>query len=362
MKRTLKHMNYLVITLFILSSHIQVWAVTETKDESEETISSELIDFTQKPSILAANYLATFWVIVDKSEKLSEYNIYDNVTRREMLKIMMNLSWIEVPDSCEWKFSDMDSTDYGCKYAEIALKKKLIAANDTFRPDDSVNQAEALKMIMIVRWISRNENSEWQMWYSTKAVELGLIDYNISNNNTAAQRRFVFLSSARTYSNFNKIEQKSIAEAGDIFDTIGRRSRFSILARLIASAWAVNDLQGTWPFTFFAPTDYAFSKLPAGSIEKMLDTKNINELREIIAFHFVNWIYSTQRLSEGIDIEAISWNTLIFGQKEWNISINDTANITSDEILTTNGSIYRIDSVIFPNWIDMQTISYTNKQ
>ncbi|NDK09738.1 hypothetical protein GW846_03085 [Candidatus Gracilibacteria bacterium] len=352
-----KCISVLLVSLLLSSFTPGVFSAEDSGEGSSKPLVPR-IEFSTKPSVLAANYLSTFGVILNKSENLSEYNIYSQVTRREMLKIVINLSGTDVPETCEGKFSDMDNFDWGCKYAEIALKKKFISPNSTFRPNDSVTEAEALKMIMIVRGISRNQSSNWQFGYSTKATEIGLIDFNINYNDTPALRRFVFLTSARTYSNFNSIEQSSVAEATDIFDTIGRRSRFSILARLIEAAGAVKDLEGTGPFTFFAPTDYAFSQLPAGSLQKMLDANNINELREIIAFHFVDGDYSLKTLNEGIDIEAISGNTLIFSKNNDKVIINDTANITSEQIKATNGSIYRIDAVIFPSSINKDTMSY----
>jgi hypothetical protein len=102
----------------------------------------------------AANRLASLGVIVDSSSNPSAYNLGSSITRREMLKVMMNLSSVEVSDTCTGKFSDLPATDWGCKYAEAALSAGFIAANPKFRPNDLVSKAEALKMIMQARGVS----------------------------------------------------------------------------------------------------------------------------------------------------------------------------------------------------------------
>ena len=99
-------------------------------------------------SVDAANRLAALGVIVDSSANPSEYKLDSTISRREMLKVMMNLSSVEVTDTCEGKFSDLPKSDWGCKYAEAALKAGFIAANSKFRPADRVSKAEALKMVM----------------------------------------------------------------------------------------------------------------------------------------------------------------------------------------------------------------------
>jgi len=102
--------------------------------------------------IEAADFLANENVIVDKWNNTSEYNIETQITRREMLKVMMNISWDEVEDTCSGIFVDLEASDYGCKYAEAAVEHWFIAQNTFFRPNDAVSKSEALKMIMQARW------------------------------------------------------------------------------------------------------------------------------------------------------------------------------------------------------------------
>lgn len=147
-------------------------------------------------SVEAANRLASLGVIVDSSSNPNAYNLGSSITRREMLKVMMNLSSVEVTDTCEGKFSDLPKTDWGCKYAEAALNAGFIAANPKFRPNDLVTEAEALKMIMQARGVAKKEGvADWSEAYRQAAVEAGIVAEGTKlSTTTSAKRSMVFVS------------------------------------------------------------------------------------------------------------------------------------------------------------------------
>ncbi len=156
-------------------------------------------------NVQSANFLATKWIINDNSKDILKYNLDYNITRREMLKVMMNLSGKSIWNTCSGKFSDMPGSDWGCKYAEAALENGYIAANKTFRPNDNVTQIEALKMIMQAKGLEKDSNTDWRAWYLSKAqkediVDAGYLDYNLS-----ALRGWIFSTSARSYTDFDYI-------------------------------------------------------------------------------------------------------------------------------------------------------------
>lgn len=154
-------------------------------------------------NIQSANFLATKWIINDNSASIEDYNLWDHITRREMLKVMMNLSGKDVPNTCAGNFSDMSSNDWGCKYAEAALTNWYIAANASFRPDDSVTLIEALKMIMQAKGIERDDNSDWRAGYVSKAESEDLIDSGYFEYDVKATRWWIFSTSARSYEDFS---------------------------------------------------------------------------------------------------------------------------------------------------------------
>lgn len=95
----------------------------------------------------------------------SDYKLDSTITRREILKVMMNLSGEIVSDTCAERFVDLPNSDWGCKYAEAAFDKGYISGNALFRPDDSVTEIEALKMISQAKNLLLYENENDKNWW-----------------------------------------------------------------------------------------------------------------------------------------------------------------------------------------------------
>ena len=156
--------------------------------------------------VSAANFLAERDIINDNRNHITWYMLWNHITRREMLKVMMNLSELPVPDTCTWRFQDMRGSDWGCKYAEAALREWYIAANQNFRPNDLVTQIEALKMIMQAKSIQQYQTEDWRLWYVRKAQEEKIISESYLEFNLPALRAWIFTTSARTFSEFEYSE------------------------------------------------------------------------------------------------------------------------------------------------------------
>lgn len=179
--------------------------------KSKNTIFSSLIIFfllllslspnlkadSEKTSLENAQKLADAWIIVNNSTNTANYKIKDSISRREMLKIMLNLAWVKIQENCVWKFADLPKTDWWCKYAETALNLWFIAPNKYFRPDDNVSKAESLKMIFKAKNISVPKTTDWREWYVKKAVELWYSE-NFTDYDNASKRSFVFDVWAKT--------------------------------------------------------------------------------------------------------------------------------------------------------------------
>jgi len=146
-------------------------------------------------SLEAANKLATLGVIVDQSSNPADYRLGDTLTRREHVKVAMNLAScqaVSVPDTCNGSFSDMDSSDWGCKYAETALANGFVAANATFGPGRDVSKAEALKMIMNATNVAQSDNAVWQASYVEGAISAGVLSESFTDYDAAASRGWIF--------------------------------------------------------------------------------------------------------------------------------------------------------------------------
>lgn len=143
-------------------------------------------------SLEAANKLATLGVIVDQSANPADYRLGDTISRREMAKVTMNLSGSDVTDSCQGSFSDLPSSDWGCKYAEAGLSEGFFAANSNFRADANISKWEALKNVMKARNIEKGTDADFRKAYVDAAVEAGVAD-SFSDYDTAATRGQIFI-------------------------------------------------------------------------------------------------------------------------------------------------------------------------
>jgi len=150
-----------------------------------------------------AEFLASKKVINVKSFNPHEYKLEDKITRKEIMKVIINLSEKELQEECREIFADV-ANDWGCKYIETALENGFITWNRWFRPDDFVTQTEALKLILQARWIGKKyETDNWREDYISTAYYLWYIDKKFSDYNTFASRGWIFSAAARTYSDFS---------------------------------------------------------------------------------------------------------------------------------------------------------------
>lgn len=144
-----------------------------------------------------ANYLGEKGYIVDNSAKPADYRLDDNITRKEIMKIIAKLWGVTPDESCTGKFSDV-ANDWGCKYIEWALSQNIIAVNPTFRPDDNITKAEAMKMILNVQWIEKAyDGSVWQENYMNTAFDACIV-WSTSGYNNMAQRGWIFETAYNT--------------------------------------------------------------------------------------------------------------------------------------------------------------------
>ncbi|USH03594.1 fasciclin domain-containing protein [Grimontia kaedaensis] len=121
---------------------------------------------------------------------------------------------------------------------------------------------------------------------------------------------------------------------------------FSTLVAAVKAAGLVETLQGPGPFTVFAPTNEAFAKLPAGTVESLLKPENKNQLVAILTYHVVPGKVMAS------DVVGLSEAKTVQGSKVKIDSSNgvkvDNANVVATDIEASNGVIHVIDSVIIP--------------
>lgn len=131
----------------------------------------------------------------------------------------------------------------------------------------------------------------------------------------------------------------------NIVQTAISAGSFKTLVAAVQAAGLAETLSGTGPFTVFAPTDEAFAKLPAGTVDALLKDKE--KLASILTYHVVSGQVTAAdavKLTEAKTVNGQSFK-IVAGKDGVMI---DNANVVKTDIMTSNGVIHVIDSVILP--------------
>ncbi|GAP09818.1 secreted and surface protein containing fasciclin-like repeats [Bellilinea caldifistulae] len=133
----------------------------------------------------------------------------------------------------------------------------------------------------------------------------------------------------------------------DIVDIAVADGRFTTLVAAVQAAGLVDTLKGEGPFTVFAPTDEAFAKLPAGTIEELLKPENKQQLTDILLYHVIPGKVMAADVSDGL-IADTALGTSVFFKLDMGKAYINEAEIILTDIEASNGVIHVIDTVILP--------------
>lgn len=133
----------------------------------------------------------------------------------------------------------------------------------------------------------------------------------------------------------------------DIVDTAVAAGQFKTLAAALDAAGLIDTLKGPGPFTVFAPTDDAFAKLPAGTVENLLKPENKDKLAAILIYHVVPGTVMASDVVKLKDAKTVNGKMLKVTVQGNVVMIND-AKVTTTDIVASNGVIHVIDTVVLP--------------
>jgi uncharacterized surface protein with fasciclin (FAS1) repeats len=133
----------------------------------------------------------------------------------------------------------------------------------------------------------------------------------------------------------------------DVVDTAVDAGQFTTLAKALGAADLVQTLKGPGPFTVFAPTDEAFEKLPAGTLDSLLKPENKDQLRAILTYHVVPGRVMAADVVKLTEAETVNGKKVAVNADGGAVMIND-AKVTTTDIEASNGIIHVVDTVILP--------------
>jgi uncharacterized surface protein with fasciclin (FAS1) repeats len=148
--------------------------------------------------------------------------------------------------------------------------------------------------------------------------------------------------------------------AKNIVETASGNPDFSTLVAAVKAAGLVDTLESAGPFTVFAPTNAAFAKLPAGTVDTLLKPENKGQLAKILTYHVVAGKVSSKELIKLIKkgggkatLKTVSGGTLTAAVVDGKVVLTDekggTATVTTADLDQSNGYIHVIDAVLLPN-------------
>lgn len=133
----------------------------------------------------------------------------------------------------------------------------------------------------------------------------------------------------------------------DIVDLAVATDFLSTLVAAVKAGDLVEVLKGSGPFTVFAPTNEAFAKLPAGTVENLLKPENKDKLVAVLTYHVLPGKVMAKDLKSGQKIKTAQGSEITITLKDGRASVND-ANVTAADIQADNGVVHIIDTVILP--------------
>jgi uncharacterized surface protein with fasciclin (FAS1) repeats len=139
-----------------------------------------------------------------------------------------------------------------------------------------------------------------------------------------------------------------MVKSKDIVDNAVNSKDHTTLVKAVQTAGLVDTLKGPGPFTVFAPTNEAFAKLPAGTVDSLLMPAKKADLTKVLTYHVVPGRYTSKDITEGLKLKTVQGQELTFTMKDGKWWINGSSMIEIADVISTNGVTHVVDTVLMP--------------
>lgn len=134
----------------------------------------------------------------------------------------------------------------------------------------------------------------------------------------------------------------------DVVDVAIESGKFNTLVAAVQAAGLVDTLKADGPFTVFAPTDEAFSKLPEGTVEMLLKPENKDKLVAVLTYHVVGGKVEAADVVKLKSAKTVQGQNVMVSVTDGTVMI-DKAKVVMTDVEASNGVIHVIDTVLMPN-------------
>ena len=177
---------------------------------------------------------------------------------------------------------------------------------------------------------------------------------NDSATTTDTSKDSTKMMSADTSSKMMANEEQGVMVGGakmvpskNIVENAAGSSDHTTLVAAVKAAGLAETLSGAGPFTVFAPTNEAFNKLPAGTVDNLLKPEMKKNLTSILTYHVVSGKLMAADLKDGQKLKTVQGGELMVSVKDGKVMING-ANVTIADVVSSNGVTHVIDAVLMP--------------
>jgi len=162
---------------------------------------------------------------------------------------------------------------------------------------------------------------------------------NAQNNNAAATTAVAKDGGQSTVQ--DDISEKNVVQIAE------ESKDHSTLVKAVVAGELVDALSNAGPFTVFAPTNEAFDKLPAGTLDNLLKPENKADLQSILQYHVSLGVFKTENMQDRQTIGQVNGDNITLSVKDGKVTVNGTAHVIAS-IPASNGIIHVVDAVLLP--------------
>ena len=155
------------------------------------------------------------------------------------------------------------------------------------------------------------------------------------------------------------MDEPEVLQPTTIVDVAVGNEDFSTLVAAVQAAGLVETLSSEGPFTVFAPTNAAFEKLPAGTVEDLLKPENVEKLKSILTYHVVSGKFEGAAVIDAINsnngkftVETVNGGKIDLSLNDGKVVLTDangkTSTVAMADVPASNGVIHAIDTVVMP--------------
>jgi uncharacterized surface protein with fasciclin (FAS1) repeats len=232
---------------------------------------------------------------------------------------------------------------------DTMMKSDSMMKSDTMMKSDSMKMDHSMMMKMdkkSVVAIATHLGYNWKKDRAMLAKKAGINNYRgtLSQNITIKK----YLLSMSMGDAGVMVGGAMMVKSRDIVDNAVLAKNVTTLVAAVKAAGLVDTLKSAGPFTVFAPTNDAFAKLPAGTVETLVKPENKATLVDILTYHVVTGSYKSSDLTDGLTLTTVEGKKLTFTKVNGKLMINGSAMVETADVISSNGVTHVIDTVLMP--------------